>query len=303
MTKAVRTVLITDLDDTLWDWVKIWYSSFHPMFLEILRITGLPEEELIRTIKSIHEKRGTSEYTFLLEDIEEAYGRPSDFNTIKAKYDSALYAFRRARKEAQTLLPGVAETLQHIKGCGSKIVGYTESMAFATIQRLKAFELDGVFDILYSPKDHDYPHGLDLNTVRSLEREKYVLERTVHNHTPPGELKPNPHILTTMIQDMGATKDDCVYVGDKLLKDITMAQDAGVLDAWARYGHTIHTVEYEFLKKVTHWTPKAVADEAKTKAVDRKAATLREDDVHVTIELRTSFGELLNHVRFERFNV
>jgi phosphoglycolate phosphatase-like HAD superfamily hydrolase len=289
MTHAIRTVLITDLDDTLWDWLNIWYSSFYPMFQEIVRITGTSEDELIPVIKKIHEQRGTSEYSFLLQDLESHYGRPSDFATVRRKYDTATHAFRRGRKDAQQLLPGALETLKHIKARGAKLVGYTESMAFATIQRLKAFELDGVLDILYSPQDHDYPQGLDLDHVRSLESTAYKLQKTVHHHTAPGELKPNVKILESMIKDMGANKDDCVYVGDKKLKDIAMARDAGVLDAWAQYGNKIHTAEYAFLKRVTHWTPKAVSDEA-TK------------DVPATITLKNSFAELLNYVRFERFN-
>jgi phosphoglycolate phosphatase-like HAD superfamily hydrolase len=136
MSTEVKTVLITDLDDTLWDWLNIWHSSFRPMFEEILRVTGVPEDEMISMVKSIHEKRGTSEYTFLLEDIEAHYGGSTDVDTIRKKYDAALHAFRRGRKDAQKLFPGVETTLQHIKKCGARIVAYTESQAYATIQRL-----------------------------------------------------------------------------------------------------------------------------------------------------------------------
>jgi hypothetical protein len=167
---------------------------------------------------------------------------------------------------------------------------------------VKAFELDGVFDFLYSPGDHDYPQGVDLSKVRSLASSNYELQRTVHHHTPPGELKPNPGILQSIITDAGASKDDCIYVGDKLVKDVKMARDAGVLDAWAKYGSKIHTAEYDFLKRVTHWTPRAVAQEATTKAVGGALTSTREEDVPVTITLNDGFADLLDHVRFERFN-
>jgi phosphoglycolate phosphatase-like HAD superfamily hydrolase len=303
MTKSIKTVLITDLDDTLWDWLNIWYSSFYPMFQEILRITGAPESEMTSVIKTIHEARGTSEYTFLLEDIERAYHRPAEFDVVCKKYESALHAFRSGRKRAQKLFPGVKETLHHIKGRGARVIGYTESQAYATIQRLKAFELDGVFDILYSPKDHDYPDGIDLAQVRSLEASNYKLQNTIHHHTPPGELKPNPGVLKSIISDARATSAACVYVGDKLVKDVMMARDAGVLDAWAKYGSKIHTAEYDFLKKVTHWSPNAVAQEAKTKAAMGPHALMRDEDVPVTITLNDGFADLLEHVTFQEFDV
>ncbi len=300
MASFAKTVLITDLDDTLWDWVNIWYSSFHPMLVELQLVTGIPEAELLASIKAIHEKRGTSEYFFLLQDLEAAYGRPQDFESIKSKYDTVLHAFRRGRKGAQQLFPGVWNTLQHVKQSGAKIVGYTESQSYATTQRLKAFNLDGVFDLLYSPQDHDYPSGVNLEQIRSSEPANYRLEYTVHHHTPPGELKPNPGVLKSIIDDMGARNDDCVYVGDKLVKDIKMARDAGVLDAWAKYGSKIHSQEYALLKKVTHWTPTAVTQEATTKAADQDSPP-GDQDVPVSITLDDSFAELLHHVRFERF--
>lgn len=300
MERAVKRVLITDLDDTLWDWLQIWYASFQPMFQEVLRITGVPEDEMIAVIKSIHEKHGTSEYTFLLQDIERTYCRDSDFKTIKSKYESAMHAFRHGRKEAQQLFPGVAETLQRIKSNGAKIVGYTESLAYATTQRLKAFDLDGVLDVLYSPQDHDRPTNLDLEEIRSMDASHYALQKTVHHHTPPGELKPNPDILQAIIADLGARKEDCVYVGDKLVKDVKMARDAGVLDVWARYGSKIHTDEYALLRRVTHWKQSAVAKEATTIAVESSATSNQDEHVPVSITL-DSFEGLLTHVRFEHF--
>src|SRR5512133_2830625 len=113
MADVTKRVLITDLDDTLWNWLDIWYSAFYPMFQEILRVTGETEATLISVIKSIHERRGTSEYTFLIQEIEQSFGRQSDFETIRHKYGAAFHAFRKGRKEAQKLLPGVSSTLSY----------------------------------------------------------------------------------------------------------------------------------------------------------------------------------------------
>ena len=66
---ARKTALITDLDNTLFDWADIWYQCFSAMLDEIVRISGLNRETLISEIRAIHQKYGTSEYSFLIEEL------------------------------------------------------------------------------------------------------------------------------------------------------------------------------------------------------------------------------------------
>ena len=64
-----KTVLITDLDNTLFDWFETWYNSFNAMLESVVDISGISRETLIPEIKAIHQKHGTAEYAFLLEEI------------------------------------------------------------------------------------------------------------------------------------------------------------------------------------------------------------------------------------------
>ena len=68
------------------------------------------------------------------------------------------------------------------------------------------------------------------------------------------------------------------------MKDIAMAQDAGVLDAWAEYGQAQHREQYELLKKVTHWTPEQVKREAEINSGRY---------VNPTHTLKMSFSEII----------
>ena len=63
MQRPVCKVLITDLDNTLWDWFDIWYSSFRPF----LRSFGNKRNIRTRfevTYSTRAPKYGTSEYSF-----------------------------------------------------------------------------------------------------------------------------------------------------------------------------------------------------------------------------------------------
>ena len=161
------------------------------------------------------------------------------------------------------LYPDVMSTLQILNRNGVILVAYTESMSFYSNYRFRKLELDQVFDFLYSPPDHALPHE-DVANIRKYPVENYVLKKTVHKFTPEGEKKPNPHILLSILENIGVKPDEAVYVGDSLMKDVAMAQHAGVLDVLAAYGAAQHREQYELLKKVTHWSR---ADVEREKAI------------------------------------
>ncbi len=254
----MKKALITDVDNTLFDWVDIWYRSFTAMLSKIEGITGIPEDDLYSAISTIHQKHGTSEYAFLLEEIPvlcERYG-----SCVAEELAPAIDAFRAERRNALRLYPGVMPSLRKLKTHGITIVAYTESMSFYTNYRFRKLELDTVIDYLYSPPDHTLPYE-DISALRKYPDESYVLKQTIHRHTPQGEKKPNPHILSCILSDIGVRSDEAVYIGDHPKKDVAMAQQAGVLDVLASYGAAQHREQYELLRKVTHWSREEVEEE------------------------------------------
>jgi phosphoglycolate phosphatase len=162
------------------------------------------------------------------------------------------------------------------------VAAFTESKAFYTNYRFRKLGLDGLVDYLYSPQDHLVPD--EMRETRFYEPEIYDLKHTIHRFTPEGELKPNPEILTQIIKDLGASNDEVVYVGDNILKDVFMAQQAGVTDVHALYGASQHKPEYELLRKVTHWTPEMV---------ERERYALRPGGLKPTYVLDKNFAQIL----------
>lgn len=255
-----KTVLITDLDNTLFDWFGIWYSSFNAMLENIVRISGVERDILVSEIKSIHQKYGTAEYAFLLEEISSLQRLYGDRDSITQAMDDAIHAFRSERKKHLFLYPTVKETLVMLKRHNIKIIGYTESKEYYSNYRLHKLGLDGIIDVLYSPPDHKVPDGIERQT-------SYDLLETINKHTPDNELKPNPALLLHIINEIGASPEDCLYIGDSKMKDIAMAQDAGVTDVFAEYGishfNDKKDIRYDLLRDVTHWTDEDVEREKK----------------------------------------
>ncbi|MES3004284.1 MAG: HAD family hydrolase [Pseudomonadota bacterium] len=250
-------ILITDVDNTLLDWQELWYQTFSAMIERVLSISGVDAELLYAECSTIHQRFGTSEYSQLLEELpclQALYGKD-----VLIKMYPAVEAFREARRRVLQLYPTVEETLKKLKARGVVVAAYTESKAFYTSYRFRKLGLDGIIEYLYSPEDHAMSEEA-LNR-RLYDSASYNLKHTVQRFTPQGELKPNPHILLQIISDLGASPDEVVYVGDNILKDVGMAQEAGVADVHALYGASQHKPEYELLRKVTHWTPEMVERE------------------------------------------
>jgi FMN phosphatase YigB (HAD superfamily) len=285
-----KNVLITDLDNT---WVDLWYKCFSAMLEELVRISEVSRERLISEIKAVHQKHGTSEYSFLIEELPSLRpslrGRPAT-----EVYASAIEIYRQQRRQHLVLFPTVAETLLKIKGRGTRIIGYTESMGFYSNYRIRRLGLDGVLDYVFCPEDHLLPSGMNAEQLRAYPASHYELRYTKQHFTPKDSKKPVVVVLNAIIEDLGLAKEQCVYVGDSLHKDIAMALDCGISDVWAEYGQAHQRSEYDLLKQVTHWSPEEVLREARTRA--RK-------DIHPTHSLPTSLSEILTYFEFSNFQV
>lgn len=256
--KKPVSVLITDLDNTLYDWVQMWYASFGAMLREIIRISGVPRETLESEMQTVFQRHGTTEYAFLIQELPSLKTKHPNENLTEV-YTEAIKAYNVARSKTLKLYPGVLEVLEELKGKGCKVIAFTESSAFYTMRRLKVLKLDGIVDFVYSPPDHSKPP--DVN--RFYDNDQYALTKTVHRFLRQGVLKPHPETLLQIIDDEGikARRDEVIYLGDNLMKDITMAQSAGITDVYAKYGVAQYSEAYELLRKVTHWKPDVIEKE------------------------------------------
>lgn len=286
--RPTKRALITDLDNTLFDWVEVWYRCFRAMLDEIVVISGIPERDLIPAIKEVHKRHGTSEYSFLIEEVP-SLRKGHSTDEILSIYQSAIQAYREQRRQHLKLYPSVADTLLYIKGRGSRIIGYTESMAFYSNYRIRRLGLDGVLDEVFSPSDHDIPSGMTPDQIRRYPAEHYKFRYTTQEHTPRGSKKPNSEVLRAIIDKAGLTPEECVYIGDSLFKDIPMAQDLGVSDVLAGYGVAQGRPEYSLLVAVTHWSDEEVRFESE----------IRKRPVRQPSVVLSRFDELLSHFVFK----
>lgn len=281
--KQTKRVLVTDLDNTLWDWFAAWHASFSGMLEALVEDSGVPRSVLESEIKVLHQRYGTTEYSNLLSEVPSLIEAAGGVEPWRA-FPRAVEVLRRERESHTVLYPGVLDTLLLIRSAGIAVAAYTESLAFWTKWRIKKTGLDGVIDVLYSAPDHDLPRGKSFEQMRSRPDLHYKLFHTRHEHVPRGILKPNADVLLSILSDFNIHADEAVYVGDSLMKDIVMAQAAGVTDVHAQYGETQSRAEYDLLRRVTHWSEEDV---------ERERALGRDASVRPTFTCVAAFAEVL----------
>lgn len=246
-------VLITDLDNTLWDWFDAWFHSFDSMLTRLSGLSGVPREVLETQIRTVHRRRHTTEYSHLLNEVP-ALVAAAQGEEPMVVFDDALHVLNSQRLRYTKLYPGVLETLNRLRSAGVRLIAYTESVAYWTEWRMKHTGLDGLIDVLYSAPDHDLPTGVSVDHLRRLPEEAYGLKATKHLHVPSNAIKPNAVILQSILDDAGCAPEQAAYIGDSLMKDIAMAQAVGVLDVHAKYGEVQSSEAYKLLRRVSHWS-------------------------------------------------
>jgi hypothetical protein len=78
---------------------------------------------------------------------------------------------------------------------------------------------------------------------------------------PSSHRKPDPAVLLDICLEQSVHPSRAVYVGDSLVRDVAMANGAGLRSVWARYGSQVNDDLWRQLVRVTHWTDADVANE------------------------------------------
>lgn len=268
--------LITDLDNTLYDWVTYFAASFTAMVDVLAGLLHVEREVLLDDYKQLHQRLGDSEIPFatlMLDTVRERF-KGRDTSEIAEALQPAFRTFSRHRDQTLKLYEGVLTSLAEISR-KVPIIGHTEALVENANYRLQKLGILPFFTRIYALSRPIPPHPFPVG---------YTIPDSVVVRVPPYERKPNPRLLAHICAAEGLDLARVVYVGDSLTRDVAMARDAGVTSAWAEFGTRYSRASWDILVRVTHWTEQDV----------RREAFLREKSRNVKPdhELR-SFPEIL----------
>ncbi|WP_233513735.1 HAD family hydrolase [Micromonospora craterilacus] len=282
--RPVVHALILDMDNTLYDWVAYFVPAVRAMVTVAATILDVSEQELRGDLQVVHRGYGNTEHPFaLLETAAVERRLPGVSRRVRHEHLlPAFTAFNEVRRDRLRLYPGVAATLEAVRAAGCRVVGHTEAKDVNINSRARALGLDATLEAIYAPRFTGLPHPLSTDR----ERKQDTLRVRV---LPPTARKPNPEIARQISDQLGVPPARCLYVGDNLSKDVTMAKRAGMLAAWARYGTHHDPGLWRDLVALSHWDPAAVNA---AESADAESSQYAPD---VTLD---AFDELREHYTF-----
>jgi phosphoglycolate phosphatase-like HAD superfamily hydrolase len=262
-------LIITDLDNTLYNWIDFYVPSFLSMVRELSKLSGIDDEDLKASFKRVHQQHKTTEYTFAIQELDVLKDQTCGLTgrEIVEKYSTAIQAFRKTRKQTLRVYDGVIDTFTRLKGEGKKIAAVTDALRFHVEYRLNQLGIAKYFDALVSPPDHSFPSGTLPNDVRfHASNDHYKTEIPIKIDTSPGVRKPDRRVLIPLLEIFGVQPQEAVCIGDSLSRDVLMAQNCQVYDVLAKYGHIYDREHYAELLKITYWTDREVEEEMRLRA-------------------------------------
>ena len=176
----MHKLLITDLDDTLYDWSGFFVPAFYAMAEEIAGITGIAMDQLLHEYREVHRSLGTVEFpyaTLRLPSIRACF-TGMETAQMKEALRPAFKKFNGIRDSRLRLFPGVAETLEALAARGLTIIGYTESSQENGFYRLQKLGADGFFKRVYACESQfqsTYGSNEKVRTVRTKKPNVDVL--------------------------------------------------------------------------------------------------------------------------------
>src|SRR5262249_42441199 len=149
--RLMKKLLITDFDNTLYDWVSYFAPSFDAMSSALAEITGISKDALLDEFKSVHQRLGTSEQPFAalaLSSIRARFEGLDRYELLRT-IDPALHAFNVTRQSTLQLYPGVLDALATLRSRGVRVVGHTEAHEINARYRLHRLKIEEFFERLY----------------------------------------------------------------------------------------------------------------------------------------------------------
>jgi putative hydrolase of the HAD superfamily len=203
----IKTVVF-DLDNTLTDFMRMKENAVDAAVAAMID-AGLrfPPEEVKQKIYDVYDKEGI-EFQNVFDHALEALIGQVDFK-VKA---AGIVGYRRAKEASLVLYPHVKITLIELMKRGIRMAVVSDAPRQEAWLRLCYLQLHHFFDFVSTFED-------------------------------AGERKPSPVPFQRALDHFDVAPSQAIMVGDWPERDITGADQLGMITVFARYGNTFGTVD------------------------------------------------------------
>lgn len=257
------SLLVLDIDNTVFDWVTYYVHSFAAMLKCLEDIVGVSYKELAAESKQVFTRYGTIEYPFLVQELPSviaSFGPDIDRMLVEA-VDPCRKIFNATAEDYLVPYGGVIESLTHIrtKYPHMAIAALTDAPRYVAMWKMNKLGLLSFFDAIYGLGDPKIPISEEYQRVK-------VDPEILHKHLkqsnfgfagdirvlPDEYEKPGIRGLKTVLMDFELDEDpehkkQVTWCGDNLNKDVGLGKKLGIRTIWAKYGADVSEEMKEML--------------------------------------------------------
>lgn len=250
-----KRMLITDLDNTLYNFVDYYAPSFRGMVHALAKKLDIPETELISQFKEVYALHSSLEYGFAVQELEcvKHKNHTETLELIKI----AKGAFSRVRQKNLVTYPNVKETLHWLEQQGVTIVGVTNAPSFQALRRLSQLHIEKYFNALVCWEGVRFV--VDDYSKKFIQKEEEGQYKTKIKKVwklPKDKLKPNIEGYQMVLNEFNIDCRNCYIVGDSISKDVEPAEKVGANGIWARYGEKVEKKNLDTVLSISNWDQK-----------------------------------------------
>ena len=250
-------LIVTDIDNTVFDWVRYYVTSFNALLDTVANIIGSDRATLAAEARDVFSRHGSIEYPFLAQEltsVNKHYGDDID-KMLSEAVSRGREAFMAAAQNVLTPYADVRTTLAELKKRNPDlpVVALTDAPRYVAMWKLNKLGLLEFFDAVYGLADPRVP---TCETNRRVKVDPEILLKHLQQSNfgfkgkirilPDDYEKPGVRGLKTVLMDYeldesAEHRSKVLWVGDNLRKDVGLGNRLGVRSAWAKYGTELET--------------------------------------------------------------
>lgn len=254
----MKMVLITDLDNTIYNWVDYFAPCFRGMVHALARVTGLEETDIISEFRQMYQENETVEFMPLIQGLAICNNKSED--EVKDLVRIGRGAFMKIRRKRLDLYPEVKETLKWVRDQGLLIIAVSNAPMSQAYARMRHFRIQKYFDGIAAQHDPLQPADVVIYAkIIQKVASGYFVPKMRRWFLEPSERKPSPDDYARILADLGIEPKDAFVVGDSLQKDIAPAIRLGSIGIWAEYGEHAERKNVETVNMLGSWGDKRVS--------------------------------------------
>jgi len=249
---ASRVIVVTDLDNTLYNFVDYFAPAFRAMVHVVARCVSLSEEEVTEDFRRTYQRYGTVEYAFAVQELTcvQALSEEQRQRTVHA----ARVAFGGTRRKRLRLYPGVKETLLWLSANCTVLCAVTNAPAYQVYRRLHDLGIARLFTAIGAWEGNIVPPSEPAASARYAQHLTEIDKRvSLSMRLARADSKPRPRMFEEILKRFETPGAFMVAMGDSIEKDLRPASAHGMVTVWARYCTVTDKTNQKTLDSITPW--------------------------------------------------